>query len=71
MPDALSKTVPIWCTIMNRLLFEDVPSAHDLYIPEGSVGDSERSQIDTRLERFLEDARVRTLNARGSPEQAD
>lgn len=58
MPDALSKTVPIWCAIMNRALFDHHSSR--LYTPSGVVGESEHAQIEARLDGFLEDAKVST-----------
>jgi tRNA A64-2'-O-ribosylphosphate transferase len=55
MPDALSKTVPIWCCVMNRVLFPDgPPDWHGLYVPAGAVGESERSQIEARIGGFVE-----------------
>lgn len=59
MPDALSKTVPIWCAVMNKLLFPDVPQYHALYTPSEVVGKSEHSQIEARLDEFVEQAKVR------------
>ncbi|EFX01017.1 tRNA a64-2 -o-ribosylphosphate transferase [Grosmannia clavigera kw1407] len=43
MPDALSKTVPLWCCAVNRLVFgqPDAP----LYTPPGVVSPSEHSQM--------------------------
>lgn len=43
MPDALSKTVPLWCCAVNRLVFAD-PDA-PLYTPPGVVSASEHSQM--------------------------
>lgn len=60
MPDALSKTVPIWCAIINRALFEHHPSVQELYTPKDVVGESEHAQIKARLNGFLEDAKVST-----------
>lgn len=60
MPDALSKTVPIWCTVMNRLLFEHNSEDLGLYTPEDVVSPSEHAQIDARLDRFLDEAKVST-----------
>lgn len=58
MPDALSKTVPIWCAIINRLLLEgDVPHS-GLFTPSAVVGPSEHSQMEARLDGFIEKARV-------------
>ena len=58
MPDALSKTVPIWCTILNRLLFEDNPDCHSLRTPPEVVGTSEHAQIEARLDGFLNDIKA-------------
>lgn len=58
MPDALAKTVPIWCVILNRLLFEDNKAGYELYVPSGVVGPSERIQIIAMLGRFVADAKV-------------
>jgi len=54
MPDALSKTIPIWCAVMNRLLFPDLPGAHALYTPPRVVGGPEHAQIEARLAGFVE-----------------
>ncbi|KAK8246769.1 tRNA A64-2'-O-ribosylphosphate transferase [Phyllosticta capitalensis] len=53
MPDALSKTIPTWCAVWNRLLFPDDPKAHQLYTPRQSVSESEHSQIAARLDSFV------------------
>lgn len=53
MPDAISKTVPIWTTILNRLLFSEDMSCHELETPSDVVSDSEHAQIETRLEGHL------------------
>lgn len=58
MPDALTKTVPIWCTIINRLLFPDLVTAHKIFTPQGIVSASEHSQIEARIETFVEEAKV-------------
>ncbi|KAF2142816.1 uncharacterized protein K452DRAFT_269293 [Aplosporella prunicola CBS 121167] len=57
MPDALSKTVPIWCAVWNRLLFPDVTAAQELHTPPQSVSRSEHSQIEYRLDNFVKQAR--------------
>ena len=56
MPDALSKTVPIWCCVMNRVIFPDKVGEewHGLYVPPGAVAESERSQIEARVPGFVE-----------------
>lgn len=58
MPDALAKTVPIWCAVMNRILFKDQPEMHQLDTPKALVGPSEYAQIEARLDGFVEDAKV-------------
>jgi tRNA A64-2'-O-ribosylphosphate transferase len=60
MPDALSKTVPIWVTVLNRLLFPDMSECHSLHVPTDVVSASEKQQIESRLEDFL--AQVKTLD---------
>ncbi|MCJ1405776.1 hypothetical protein MMC11_009006 [Xylographa trunciseda] len=62
MPDALSKTVPVWCTVMNRLLFPDEVKCHELRTPPSVVGQSEHSQIEARLNGFLESLKVLQLD---------
>lgn len=58
MPDALSKTVPIWCTVINRLVFDELLGAHELQVPVDVVGASEYAQIRAQIDRFLRDAQV-------------
>ncbi|MCJ1270501.1 hypothetical protein MMC22_010398 [Lobaria immixta] len=62
MPDALSKTIPIWCAIINRALFEHHPIAQEFLTPTGVVGESEYAQIKARLDEFLEDVKALQLN---------
>ena len=47
MPDALSKTVPIWCAVINIALQlrHDHEWDNELYLPPNIVSPSERSQI--------------------------
>ena len=56
MPDALSKTVPIWCAVLNRLLFPERIDMHHLHTPKSTVGMSEHAQMDAKLKDFLRDA---------------
>ena len=58
MPDALSKTIPIWCAVLNRLLFEDDGDMQNLQTPEWAVGASEHAQIEARLDDFVQGAKV-------------
>ena len=64
MPDALSKTVPVWCAVLNRLLFEDQPECHELHTPACAVSRSEHTQIEARLLQFVQDAEVRSSTSR-------
>jgi len=57
MPDALSKTVPIWCCVLNRVLFSETEvaeSCHMLYTPPNVVSRSEHSQAETRIPEHVE-----------------
>ena len=58
MPDALSKTLPIWCTVINRLLFEEHDECSALRTPRGVVGSSEHAQIEARIDGLVEAAKV-------------
>ena len=58
MPDALSKTVPIWIAVMNRLLFPESGWSHGLHVPGQIVPASERAQIEARLDGFVKIAEV-------------
>jgi tRNA A64-2'-O-ribosylphosphate transferase len=49
MPDALSKTVPIWCCVVNRVVFGE----GRLYTPPTVVGASEHAQMEGKIEGFL------------------
>ncbi|KAL8994607.1 MAG: hypothetical protein Q9169_005469 [Polycauliona sp. 2 TL-2023] len=62
MPDALSKTIPIWCAVMNRLLFGARHRATGLYTPPAVVGPSEQSQIESRLDGYVSNAQCLHLN---------
>jgi tRNA A64-2'-O-ribosylphosphate transferase len=53
MPDALSKTIPIWCAVLNRALFPSNLDCHKLYTPPQVVSDQENAQISGRLPEFL------------------
>jgi tRNA A64-2'-O-ribosylphosphate transferase len=77
MPDALSKTVPIWIAVFNRLLFPHDEESHVLRTPAAVVSRSENVQIEQRLPGFvselqklhldLDDLRLRL---RGKPMEA-
>lgn len=54
MPDALSKTVPIWICVLNRLLFPDIEAAGTLRTPCDVVSRSEYAQILNRIPTFMQ-----------------
>ncbi|KAI8178081.1 hypothetical protein K4K54_003645 [Colletotrichum sp. SAR 10_86] len=60
MPDALSKTIPVWCTVLNMALFPDHPKSSLLHTPPNVVSASEHSQIAALLPSFL--ASLKALN---------
>lgn len=60
MPDALSKTIPIWCSVINRFFFPSRPESHKLYTPPQVVSDTEHAQISALLPSFL--ASLEALN---------
>lgn len=53
MPDALSKTIPIWCSVLNRVLFPDNAQCHELYAPPQVVSQSEYTQMTALLPSFV------------------
>ena len=55
MPDALSKTIPIWCAVFNSFLFPN--ESHKLYTPRNVVSESEHAQITVLITQFLESLR--------------
>ncbi|TGO57748.1 hypothetical protein BCON_0062g00180 [Botryotinia convoluta] len=60
MPDALSKTIPIWCCVLNRVFFPDILTAHKLYAPPQVVSDSEQAQMANLIPQFVQ--AFQTLN---------
>jgi tRNA A64-2'-O-ribosylphosphate transferase len=52
MPDALSKTVPIWCAVINHALFPDRQDVHKIHVPPQVVSESELSQINGRFKTY-------------------
>jgi len=62
MPDALSKTVPVWCCVINRALFPDNPSFHTLFVPPHVVSNTEKSQMEARLPEFVGSLGALNLN---------
>ena len=60
IPDALSKTVPIWCAVLNRALLIRYPDLEKhawdikLYTPPAVVSMQEHDQIEQRLDGWAE-----------------
>jgi hypothetical protein len=60
IPDALSKTVSIWCAVLNRASFRASPQLASsewdtsLYTPPGVVSIQEHAQIESRLDQWAE-----------------
>lgn len=57
IPDALSKTVPIWCSVINRAIQKHTPrDAWDacLHTLPSVVSRSEHAQIEARLDMFAD-----------------
>lgn len=61
MPDALSKTVPIWCAVMNRVLFPEKSEYHAVRLPPNYLGESEESQIEDRIDGFVDSLKVTSI----------
>ncbi|KAI5890118.1 initiator tRNA phosphoribosyl transferase [Schizophyllum commune H4-8] len=63
MPDALSKTVPIWCSVINRAVLKRSPGVYErrdswdtaLYTPLLVVSRQEHAQIEEKLDRWAID----------------
>lgn len=58
MPDALSKTVPIWTCVLNRIFFPERPESHQVTTPPTVVGASEHAQIAARIASFVDSLKV-------------
>ncbi|ODQ54581.1 initiator tRNA phosphoribosyl transferase [Saitoella complicata NRRL Y-17804] len=60
MPDSLSKTIPIWCAVMNRAYAKLHPEAGwsgddvALHTPPSTVSRAEHASIEERLDRFVD-----------------
>ncbi|KAG6828845.1 hypothetical protein H0H92_006604 [Tricholoma furcatifolium] len=58
IPDALSKTVPIWCAVVNRAIARRYPGPDKrdwdtaLYTPAGVVSPQEHHQIELRIDAW-------------------
>ncbi|CAG8931832.1 unnamed protein product [Penicillium salamii] len=60
MPDALSKTVPIWSAVLNRALFPSQTAYHPVQLPPNFLGESEEAQIESRIDKFVYSLKTRT-----------
>src|SRR5579862_2661942 len=60
MPDALSKTVPIWCAVINRSI-SSKKEFQELHFPEESVSPQEIALINSLLPSFVESFKVSPL----------
>lgn len=67
IPDALSKTIPIWCAVINRAMlcvFPGITSISGgqwdtkLYTPPGAVSSQEHHQIELRLDEWSDSLAV-------------
>ena len=58
MPDAFSKTVPIWCAVMNRVLFPSDEDSAKLHLMPGLTSESEAAQIEAHLDGFVTSFKV-------------
>lgn len=61
MPDALSTTIPIWCTVINLALLPDHPLSSNLFLPP-YVSASTHAQITALIPQFLESLRALNLD---------
>ncbi|KAF4450851.1 hypothetical protein F53441_6074 [Fusarium austroafricanum] len=59
MPDALSSTIPIWCTVLNLILLPSNPSSGNLYLP-AHLPATTHSQISALIPEFV--ASLKSLN---------
>ncbi|KAG9250961.1 tRNA A64-2'-O-ribosylphosphate transferase [Emericellopsis atlantica] len=64
MPDALSTTIPIWCTVINLFLLPDHPLSGNLFLPP-SHSSSTHAQIKALIPEFL--ASLKALNLASVP----
>lgn len=65
MPDSLSKTVPVWCCVLNRTLFPELADSHGLYVPPNVVSESEKSQMLSRIHGFVDSLKQLNLDLAG------
>lgn len=53
MPDALSTTIPIWCTVLNHLLLPSHPLSDRLFLPPHLLSTT-RAQIEALIPSFVQ-----------------
>jgi tRNA A64-2'-O-ribosylphosphate transferase len=62
MPDALSKTVPLWCAVINLAIKLNHSKKGNwdtaLYTPPGAVSVQEHVQIERRIEEWAKQLHV-------------
>ncbi|KAJ4255425.1 tRNA A64-2'-O-ribosylphosphate transferase [Fusarium torreyae] len=61
MPDALSSTIPIWCTVLNLTLLPSHPSSANLYLP-AHLPATTHSQISALISEFVASLKALNLN---------
>ncbi|KAF4950375.1 hypothetical protein FSARC_13209 [Fusarium sarcochroum] len=61
MPDALSSTIPIWCTVLNLTLLPSDPSSANLYLP-AHLPATTHSQISALIPGFVASLKALNLN---------
>ncbi|EKJ73261.1 hypothetical protein FPSE_06526 [Fusarium pseudograminearum CS3096] len=61
MPDALSSTIPIWCTVLNLAILPSHPSSSKLYLP-AHLPATTHSQISTLIPGFVASFKALNLN---------
>lgn len=68
MPDALSKTIPIWCAVINRAVAKRCGGGTEwdeaLYVPPNVVSGTEKSQIEARIDGWAEALLVSSCGVR-------
>jgi tRNA A64-2'-O-ribosylphosphate transferase len=69
LPDALSKTIPIWCAVINRASVARGTASNQLqtwdmglHTPPGAVSAQEHAQIEARLDHWACDLAVRKMH---------
>ena len=66
MPDALSKSIPIWCAVVNKAIAKKFPSGFpqecdiNLFTPPASVSRQEHHQIEKHIDEWAEGLAVNT-----------